>query len=307
MELEWFDYYLRGVGAPPALDFSFLRDWVNVQGRRRARGRRRRRSYPAGPDEHACSCRAPTSSCRRGGRQVGQRELRRHPGAPRARAAGSSEVPVRRRARARSRAYDTAPLGRGPPTSSASRRLTVRVDAPTSAPVQGGSPRDKLVLFAKLLDVDPGGNTTLPRNLLSAVRVADVTKPVDDRAAGHRPPLRQGPQDAPGGHHQQLDQPRQQGRRARCRSLTDPVGAGHADAAQVGSKVSTLPGRCLARRSPIGPRNIGRIRLGYTRSRLLSRVRVQPERRTARTFRYCVTGRAGHVMAVFSSRSRRAG
>ena len=26
------------------------------------------------------------------------------------------------------------------------------------------------------------------------------------------------------------------------------------------------PGRCLARRSPIGPRNIGRIRLGYTRA-----------------------------------------
>jgi predicted acyl esterase len=28
MELEWFDYYLRGIGDPPALDFSFLRDWA---------------------------------------------------------------------------------------------------------------------------------------------------------------------------------------------------------------------------------------------------------------------------------------
>ena len=31
-----------------------------------------------------------------------------------------------------------------------------------------------------------------------------------------------------------------------------------------------LPGRCLSRRSPIGPRNIGRIRLGRTRRRLLA-------------------------------------
>ena len=36
-----------------------------------------------------------------------------------------------------------------------------------------------------------------------------------------------------------------------------------------------LPGRCLSRRSPIGPRNIGRIRLGRTRRRLL-RLRVEP-------------------------------
>ncbi|HEX8102712.1 MAG TPA: CocE/NonD family hydrolase, partial [Solirubrobacteraceae bacterium] len=28
LELEWFDYYLRGIGDPPALDFSFVRDWA---------------------------------------------------------------------------------------------------------------------------------------------------------------------------------------------------------------------------------------------------------------------------------------
>src|SRR3954447_9423529 len=28
MELEWFDYYLRGIGDPPRLDVSFLRDWA---------------------------------------------------------------------------------------------------------------------------------------------------------------------------------------------------------------------------------------------------------------------------------------
>jgi hypothetical protein len=62
--------------------------------------------------------------------------------------------------------------------------------------------------------------------------------------------------------------------------------------------------RCLARRSPIGPRNIGRIRLGYTRRRLL-RLRVKPVRRTRRSYRYCVKDRTGRVTAIFSSRSRR--
>ena len=62
-------------------------------------------------------------------------------------------------------------------------------------------------------------------------------------------------------------------------------------------------GVCLSRRSPIGPRNIGRIRLGYTRARLL-RVPVRAPRRTARSLRYCVKGSRGRVTAVFSSRSR---
>jgi hypothetical protein len=60
---------------------------------------------------------------------------------------------------------------------------------------------------------------------------------------------------------------------------------------------------CLARRSPIGPRNIGRVRLGYTRGRLL-RLPVQPIRRTRRSSRYCVKGSRGRVTAVFSRRGR---
>lgn len=65
-----------------------------------------------------------------------------------------------------------------------------------------------------------------------------------------------------------------------------------------------LPDRCLSRRSPIGPRNIGRIRLGRTRRRLLQ-LRVEPLRRTRRSYRYCVKGRSGQVTAVLSSGSAR--
>jgi hypothetical protein len=60
---------------------------------------------------------------------------------------------------------------------------------------------------------------------------------------------------------------------------------------------------CLARRSPIGPRNIGRVRLGYSRRGLL-RLSVQPFRRTRRSYRYCVKRSSGRVSAVFSRRGR---
>jgi hypothetical protein len=61
--------------------------------------------------------------------------------------------------------------------------------------------------------------------------------------------------------------------------------------------------RCLARRSPIGPRNVGRIRLGFTRKRLRA-LPVQPVGTKRRSFRYCVKGGSGRVTALFSRRGR---
>ena len=60
---------------------------------------------------------------------------------------------------------------------------------------------------------------------------------------------------------------------------------------------------CLARRSPIGPRNIGRVRLGMIRTALLRRVPT-PRRRTARSWRWCVKGSKGIVSAAFDKRGR---
>ena len=60
---------------------------------------------------------------------------------------------------------------------------------------------------------------------------------------------------------------------------------------------------CLARRSPIGPRNIGRVRIGLTRAQLLRRVPT-PRRRTRRSWRWCVKGSKGVVSAAFDRRGR---
>ncbi len=70
-----------------------------------------------------------------------------------------------------------------------------------------------------------------------------------------------------------------------------------------GGAAGAAAGRCLARRSPIGPRNIGRVRIGFTRARL-RRVPVRPARTTRRSFRYCVKRSSGRVTAVFSRRGR---
>ena len=62
---------------------------------------------------------------------------------------------------------------------------------------------------------------------------------------------------------------------------------------------------CLARRSPIGPRNIGRVRVGLTR-RALSTVPVRLVRDTRFTRVYCVKGSRKRVIAVFSRAGARA-
>jgi hypothetical protein len=59
---------------------------------------------------------------------------------------------------------------------------------------------------------------------------------------------------------------------------------------------------CLARRLRVGPRGIGRVRIGRPRTQL----RRLPglARRTRRSYRWCVTGGRGAVSAAFSSRGR---
>jgi hypothetical protein len=66
--------------------------------------------------------------------------------------------------------------------------------------------------------------------------------------------------------------------------------------------LGTCARSCLARRSPIGRRGIGRVRLGRTRRAL----RRLPGfvRRTRRSYRFCVKGGAGSVRAAFSARGR---
>jgi sugar lactone lactonase YvrE len=62
--------------------------------------------------------------------------------------------------------------------------------------------------------------------------------------------------------------------------------------------------RCLARRSPIGARSIGRVRLGHTRRRMLRRVGIRPVSRTRHSYGWCVRRGSGRVTAVFGGSGR---
>ncbi len=69
----------------------------------------------------------------------------------------------------------------------------------------------------------------------------------------------------------------------------------------------SLAKTCLAGRSPIGPRNIGRIALGRSRKALtssarLTRIRTVSKSRTR--YRYCVKGTSRRVVAVFGRKAK---
>jgi predicted acyl esterase len=176
MELEWFDWYLKGVGDPPALNFNFLRDWALPKTGDAAASVGETRSYPGGSDRTLYLSGTDGLVSSRSGVAAGTASMGAVPGAPSGTGGGfvdtgGNEAP------GTSVAFSTAALGEDTDVMGIPR-LTVHLDAPTFAASQGADALSKLVLFAKLYDVAPDGSLTLPRNLVSAVRVADVTKPV---------------------------------------------------------------------------------------------------------------------------------
>jgi hypothetical protein len=182
MELEWFDYYLRGLGQPPTLDFSFLRDWALPKAGDAAAAVGSTPSYPASSDDTMYLSGTDALVATRGSVKPGTASMAAAPAAPGSTGGGLTDVG----------ANDApgASVGFSTPVLSADTdvagipRLTVTLDAPTFAQSQSADPATKLVLFAKLYDVDESGTATLPRNLVSSARVADVTKPVSIELPG---------------------------------------------------------------------------------------------------------------------------
>ena len=181
MALEWLDYYVRGIGDPPAHDFSFVRDWVKYEGDA-APAVGTTRSYPAGTDETVYLSGSDQLVPDRARVTAGTSSFAAAPGASGSGGAAMTEVPASD-APGTTASYTTAPLTEDVEVVGVPK-LSLKLDAPTFAASQAQGPAGKLVLFAKLLDVDASGATKLPRNQLSAVRVADVTKPVEIELPG---------------------------------------------------------------------------------------------------------------------------
>ena len=184
MALEWFDFYLRGTGDAPALDFSFLRDWALPQGTGDAAPAVGvTPTYPAGADQPMYLSGASGLVRSRGEVQGGTATIAAVAGSASGSGGGFQTVPVPD-APATTATFSSPALTEDVDVVGVPR-LSVKLTAPVHAGSQGSNPGGKLVLFARLVDFDPAANATvLPRSQLSAVRVADVTKPVEIELPG---------------------------------------------------------------------------------------------------------------------------
>lgn len=177
--ISWFDHYLKGAGPAPRLDFSYFRDWITYTGDAEP-------AYASAPDY-------PTGGTRRlflsgadalvdsaGAVAAGSASFTTPAaGAPTSYSETSAVEPGAippSDAPGTFAAFTSTPFGAdtdvvGVPTA----RITV--SAPTASGAAG--PGGLLLVFAKLYDVAPDGSVTLVRRLISPVRAADLTKPID--------------------------------------------------------------------------------------------------------------------------------
>jgi ABC-2 type transport system ATP-binding protein len=181
LALEWFDFWLKGIGEAPKLDFSFQRDWVKYEGDA-APSVGTTPTYPAGEDQALFLSSGATLVEAKEKVVAGAPQFAAVPGTLTGNGGGFQSVPAPN-GPGLSTSFKSAPLAEdldvvGVP------RLRVKLSAPTFAASQGTGAAGKLVLYAKLYEVAADGKETLPRNQLSAVRVADVTKPVDIELPG---------------------------------------------------------------------------------------------------------------------------
>jgi len=177
--MQWFDHFLKGKGARPAMDFSYYQDWMDKGDARTAY-----RTVPSYPVPGTTTLYASGGALVAGAKDlvVGSATI----GAPGAAPLSYSET---------SAVQATAPISSIEPqdapgttallTTGALLRDVDVVGAPTatlrlaSPTADSTVPAGMLVAFVKLYDVAPDGTKTLPWRLVAPIRVADLSKPVE--------------------------------------------------------------------------------------------------------------------------------
>src|SRR5204863_9388397 len=145
----WFDYYLRGIGDAPKLDYTFFRDWVPYTGDA-APAVGETPSYPAGTDRSLYLSSDSALVPKAGDAKAGSVNFAAVSGAPAGTGGGvsdqgSTEAP------GTFAAFTSAPLSEDTDVVGIPE-LTVKLSAPVHAQSQAAGPAGMLVLFAKLYD-----------------------------------------------------------------------------------------------------------------------------------------------------------
>ncbi len=178
--LSWFDHYLKGTGPAPPQDFQYFRDWVSYEGDAGA-AYAAAPSYPVGRTEKLSL--SGTDALVPAGAAVAEGAasfVTPALGAPTSftELSAVTQSPPVSDVDGTFASFATTPLAKDV-ISVGVPKLTVRVGA-TALPDPAGMP----VLFAKLYDVAPDGTIDLTHRLISPVRIADPSKPVEIELPG---------------------------------------------------------------------------------------------------------------------------
>jgi predicted acyl esterase len=188
--LDWMNHYVRGdANAPVGPQFSYFRDWVKYDtspahaGTAIAKAYATRDKFTETPTHSLYLTGSDGLTASRKAVVAGTASYANAPGAPTSYSETSglegNQVNQPPRDAPGTFAAFTTPVLAHPVDLVGSSQLTLHLSAPVAAQSQAAGPAGKLVLFAKLYDVAPDGTQTLHNRLISPVRVADVTRPVD--------------------------------------------------------------------------------------------------------------------------------
>jgi ABC-2 type transport system ATP-binding protein len=170
----WFDHYLKGAGKAPALDFSYYQDWKDKGDANTAFA-----SAPSFPLPGTTTLYGSGTSLVAGkaGLKAGSVSIAT-PGA------GTPQSYTETSALDQTQDVTDAPgttatLSTGPLTKDLEvvgiPTATLQLSSPTAS---AASPGAMLVAFVKLYDVAPDGTITLAHRVISPIRAADLSKPV---------------------------------------------------------------------------------------------------------------------------------
>jgi predicted acyl esterase len=186
--LGWFDFYVRGKGTRPPLNFSYFRDWVFESTGDAGKAYATAPSYPIGSSRTLYLSGGGTDGALVSSRYAVDPGVSAYSsvapvGANYTETSGLDQSQPVTDPPGTAIRFSTAPLTKAM-TVVGSPRLTVQLDAPVVAGTQAAGPAGQLVVYAKLYDVGPDGTVQLPHRLISPVRVHDVTGPVSIELPG---------------------------------------------------------------------------------------------------------------------------
>jgi ABC-2 type transport system ATP-binding protein len=187
---DWLDHYLKGSSVGTGPEFAYFRDWVPYTGiATPAYGSAS--SYPVGTATKYYLSGSTLATSAAGLQAATQSFLTPVAGIPTSTdpldVVGSSLPLPETDLPGTTATWTTAALTKNVDVVG-SPSLQLQVSSPTAALTQSLGSTGQLVIFVKVLDVDPAGKATLIHNLIAPVRVPDVNKPftVTVPAIAHR-------------------------------------------------------------------------------------------------------------------------